>query len=198
MNMTMQRLTVLLIGLSLSGCVATYSLVPAGNTQVAQKTMLVAPSSNWNRIPKSRTQIKAEESWTKNGPILDSITFLGGVEDGGELAKYNYREERRIPVFRSNMTPPDFVSMVESNYRIRGGVSVFNMTNMEPVTFLGVAGIQMDYDYIGGDDVKRRGRTVLSVLNDKLYMIALDGTQLHYFAAALPEFEAMVAEAGLL
>ncbi|MFK7888172.1 MAG: hypothetical protein AB8G16_15030 [Gammaproteobacteria bacterium] len=198
MNTILQRLFLISLTLTFGGCVASYTLVPAGKTQVAKKTMMVSPGSNWNRTPRSRTQIKAEESWTKNGPILDSITFVGGIEDGAELAKYNFREERRIPVFRSNMTPPDFVSMVESNYRIRGGVSVFTMTNMEPVMFLGVAGIQMDYDFIGGDDVKRKGRTVLSVFNDKLYMMSLDGTALHYFAAALPEFEAMVAEAGLL
>jgi hypothetical protein len=158
--------------------------------------MNVRPNSSWNRIPKNRSQIKAEESWTKNGPLLDSITFLGGVEDGAELAKYTRTEERRIPVFRSNMTPPDFVSMVESNYRIRGGVSVFNMTNMQPVEFLGTTGIQMDYDYIGADDVKRKGRAVMSVLDDKLYMMSLDGTALHYFDTALPEFESMVAQAG--
>lgn len=191
------RIAIIAAAVALSGCVATYSMVEPGSTPVAKNSLVVQPSSAWNKIPGNRSQINGEESWTRNGPILDAISFVAGVPDGGELAKYNAREERRIPVFRTDMTPPDFVSMVEANYRIRGGVTVFTMTDMQPVTFLGANGIQMDYDYIGGDDLKRKGRTVLAVVNDKLYMMTLDGATLHYFDASLPEFESMVAQARL-
>ena len=191
------RFAPVVLAFALTGCIPTYTLVPSGPVAVANKTMNVAPSNAWNRIPRGPSQLKFEEAWTRNGPVLDAITFMGGIADGEELAKYNRNEERRIPVFKTNMVPPDFVSMIESNYRIRAGVTVFEMTRLTPTDFLGTTGLQMDYDYVGADDVKRKGRTVLAVVEDKLYMMSLDGTALHYYDAALPEFESMTRQAAL-
>jgi hypothetical protein len=95
------------------------------------------------------------------------------------------------------MTPQDLVSMIESHYRIKAGVTVFETLGVKPVTFLGQPGMQFDYRYVSGDEVKRRGRSVLAVIESKLYLMSLDGAAVHYFDAALPEFEQMVATAGI-
>ena len=85
--------------------------------------------------------------------------------------------------------------MIESYYRIRAGTSVFTTTAVEPTTFLGHSALRMDYDYVAGDDVERRGRAVIAVVDERLYMMVLDGTALHYFDASAAEFDAMVASA---
>ena len=66
---------------------------------------------------------------------------------------------------------------------------------MKPGTFLGTTGIQFNYNYVGADEVKRRGCSVLAVVNSKLYLMSLDGAALHYFDAALPAFEALAGSA---
>ncbi len=187
-----------LFALITTGCIPTYKLVSPNTQVVGGKNFSVDTSRAWNKLPKSRLDIKQEENWTLNGPNLDIVTFIGGVESGNAIAKQRKKNDRQIPVFKSNMSPPELVSMMDSFYRVRVGATVFNTTNIEPGTFLGKSAIQLDYNYIGGDDVKRRGRSMLAVIDDRLYLMTLDGTDLHYFDAALPEFTAMVRSATLL
>jgi len=97
----------------------------------------------------------------------------------------------------ATMTPQDLTSMVESAYRIRGGVKIFETTAVKPVTFLGQQGVQFDYTFVNEDSIKRRGRSVMVVAGGKLYVMSLNATALHYFDAALPDFDAMAASASI-
>jgi hypothetical protein len=47
------------------------------------------------------------------------------------------------------------------------------------------------------ENVKRRGRAVSTVVDGKLYLMLLEGTASHYFDAALPEFQSLVASATI-
>jgi hypothetical protein len=184
-----------LVGAMLGGCAVGYTLVSPAQVVVAKGTMKVKPSISWNKAPKSYYAIPQEENWTQNGPLLDSITFVGGVKDGESLAKQKPKDDRKVPVFRPGMSPQDLVSMVESLYRIKAGATVFETTGVKPATFLGAQGVQFDYAYVGTDEVKRRGRAVFAVIDGQLFLAALDGAAVHYFDAALPEFEGIVASA---
>ncbi len=193
------RILVLLLAAAhlLAGCVAGYTLVPPGRVSVSRGAMLVEPSIAWNKSPRTPFDIATEESWTQNGPLLDSITFIGAVRDGDAIAKQRPKDDRKVPVFRAGMTPQDLVSMIETYYRIKAGVTVFEATGVKPASFLGTTGIQFDYTYVGMDEVKRSGRVLLAIVGDKLYLMSLDGAALHYFESALPEFQALVASAAL-
>ncbi|HVY79504.1 MAG TPA: hypothetical protein VG994_00860 [Steroidobacteraceae bacterium] len=185
----------LIASLALGGCVTGYTLVSPAPVAVAQGSMKVKPSVAWNRAPKGVFDIPRQENWTQNGPLLDGITFIGALESGQAITKQKPKDDRKVPVFRADMTPQDLVSMIESYYRIRAGATIFESTGVKPTTFLGKPGMQFDYTYVLTDEVKRRGRSVLAVVNGKLYLMALDGAALHYFDAALPEFEALAASA---
>ena len=187
-----------LFALVTSGCIPTYKLVSPTTQAVAGKNFSVSTGLSWNKLPKSSLDIKQEENWTINGPNLDAVTFIGGVESGKAIAKQRKKNDSQIPVFKSNMSPPELVAMLESFYRVRAGARIFKTTNIEPGIFLGQSAMQVDYDYIGGDDVKRRGRSVLAVVDDHLYLMSLDGARLHYFDAILPEFNSMVRSAKVL
>jgi hypothetical protein len=194
----MYRLVALVaVGFLLGGCVSGYTLVKADRVSVAGGTMKVHPSIAWNKMPRTAFDVPREEAWTQNGVLLDSITFIGAVSDGEAIAKQRKKDDRKVPVFRSNMTPQDLVSMVESYYRIKGQITVFETTEVKPVTFLGRPGVEFNFNYVGGDDVKRRGRSFLAIVDGKLYLMALDATALHYFDAALPEFVTIAASAGI-
>jgi len=129
--------------------------------------------------------------------LLDAVTFVGALREGEAIAKQRPKDDRKVPTFRADMTPQDLVSMIESYYRIKAGVTVFETIGVKPATFLGRPGMQFDYRYIGGDEVKRRGRAMLAVIDSKLYLMSLDGAAVHYFDAALPDFEQMAATAGI-
>jgi hypothetical protein len=194
----MRRMIVLVvISLALAGCVGGYQLVSPAPVSVAKSSMNVRPSIAWNKAPGTPFDIAQEENWTQNGPLLDSITFIGALPSGQAIAKQRKKDDRKVPVFRADMTPQDLVSMIESYYRIKLGATIFESTSVKPATFVGHPGVQFDYNYIGGDEVKRRGRSMIAIVDGKLYLMSLDGAAVHYFDASLREFETIVASASV-
>jgi hypothetical protein len=199
MEFRMNRLLTVLLAstLLLQGCVAGYTLVKPEPVKVAGGAMQVTPAIAWNKVPKGPFDIAGEENWTQNGPILDSIGFIGGLSDGQAIAKQRPKDDRKVPVFRATMTPQDLVSMVESYYRIKAGATVFETVSVKPAAFLGTTGIRFNYSYVGADEVKRRGCSILAIVDKKLYLMSLDGAALHYFDAALPAFDALTTSATI-
>ena len=183
--------------LAVTACAPTFTLVAAGPVSVARNTIKVTSGTSWNRAPKSPYDVAWEENWTENGMLLDAIGFIGGLPDGQAITKQRPKADRQVPVFHATMTPQDLVSMVESFYRIKVGATSFETRSVEPAIFIGKPGLRFDYAYVGADDVKRQGRALIAISNAKLYMMSLDGTALHYFGAALPDFDAMAASARI-
>lgn len=184
----------------LSGCAGGafgYSLVQPGPRAVAGNRMTVSPPQAWNRVPRGLYDLREEENWTLNGPILDSVSFIGGLKDGKAIVRQRRKDDRQVPVFRANMAPPEIVAMIESLYRIRGGAVEFGTTGLKPATFLGRQGFQLDYDYLDGNEIKRRGRSYGAIIDGQLYLMLLDATRSHYFDAALGGFETMARGAAL-
>jgi hypothetical protein len=86
--------------------------------------------------------------------------------------------------------------MIESSYRV-AGVAVFNVDLVDTTPFLGGTGIRMRYHYSPGEGIGKKGSCVLRVVDQKLYLMKLEGVTSHYFDRALPEFDQMVASATL-
>jgi hypothetical protein len=191
--------------ISLSGCASMggggfgyggYTLVRPKEVRVGDNSLAVRAPREWNKV-SSRifTDIRDVEDWTQNGPYLDGISFVTGLKDGKALVYQRSRDDRQVPKFRSNMTPPEIAAMIESLFRVRGGAVEFTTTSFAPRPFLGANGFQYDYEHLDSDEVRRRGRAVGAVVDGKLYLILFDAARSHYYSALLPDFEAIVASA---
>ena len=88
------RVLVLAAPLVLWGCVPTYTLVSPGANDVAKKTMTVQPATAWNRIPPTPGQISQQEGWTKNGPLLDTVAFVGALPEGKSLSVQKQKDDQ--------------------------------------------------------------------------------------------------------
>jgi hypothetical protein len=192
--------------ISLSACASSggggafgysgYSLVRVKEVRVGNDTMAVTPPREWNKIAGSLfVDIHAVEDWTQNGIYLDGISFVTGLKDGKALVYQRSRDDRQVPKFRSNMTPPEIAAIIESLFRVRGGAVEFKTVSLAPRSFLGVNGFQYDYEHLDGDEVQRKGRAVAAVIDGRLYMILFDAARSHYYNALLPDFEAIVSSA---
>jgi hypothetical protein len=168
-----------------------YSLVQPGPEDVARGSMVVTPALRWNKAPRGSYDIQREENWTLNGPLLDNLTFIGGLEHNKRIVV----QRRKVPNFRADMSPPEIAAMIESFYRIRAGSTRFEMTGLQPRSFLGRPGFQFDYEHLGGDEVERRGRAVGAIIDNRFYLALFDAAKMHYFDAGLPEFERIVESA---
>ena len=174
-----------------------YRLIEPQPESVARGSMTVVPTLRWNKAPRGPHDIDREENWTLNGPLLDGLTFIGGLENDKRIVQQRRKADRKVPNFRSEMTPQDIASMIESFYRIRAGSSRFEMTGLQPRNFLGQPGFQFDYEHLGGDEVERRGRAVGAIINGRFYLALFDAARMHYFGAGLPEYERIVQSARL-
>jgi hypothetical protein len=174
-----------------------YSLVTPGPEGVARGSMIVTPTIRWNKAPRGPNDVYREENWTLNGPLLDGITFIGGLEHDKRIVQQRRKADRKVPNFRADMNPTEIASMIEVFYRIRAGSTRFDMTGLQPRRFLGHPGFQFDYAHLGGDEVERRGRAVGAIINNRFYLALFDAARLHYFDAGLPEFERIVESARL-
>lgn len=170
-----------------------YSLVRANQARsVGDGSMVVTPPREWNRKSTAWVidDVRQVEDWTLNGNTLDSMSFVSGLKGGRYIIRQNRRDAQQVPKFRSDMTAPEIAAMLESFYRVRAGTLEFTTTGLSPRTFMGYPGFQFDFDHLDSDEVWRRGRAVGAVIDTRLYLILLDGALSHYFAAALPDFEA--------
>jgi hypothetical protein len=204
-----KRSTILLLGtaLSLSACASTggdyggfsdYSAVRVQRVRVGDGSLYVSAPRPWNRHrPILFEDIRDVEDWTLNGPLLDGMSFVTGLRDGKSLIRQRRTASQQVPIFRSNMTPPEVAAMIESLYRVRGGAIDFRTVSLQPRPFLGANGFQLDYEHLDNDELWRRGRAVGAVINGELYLILLDAAKSHYYDATLPDFEAVVASAQL-
>jgi hypothetical protein len=185
-----------LAAIALGACAARYALVPAGEPSLVGGSLIVQPGSAWNVVPMWRDQPEWEETWTRNGALLETLTFVSGMAEGNALRKQRRKDDRQIPPFRADMTPQDLVSMIEASYRTRG-VTVFDIESVDTVDFLGGKGVKARYTFAPNDGISKKGVCVLRVIDKKLYLMTLDGVSSHYFDAALTDFEHMVASAKL-
>ena len=173
-----------------------YSLVRVKEVRVGDNSLAVTPPREWNRISAHVfTDIRDVEDWTQNGPYLDGISFVTGLKDGKALVYQRSRDDRQVPKFRANMTPPEIAAIIESLFRVRGGAVEFTTTALAPRPFLGTNGFQYDYEHLDSDEVRRKGRAVAAVIDGKLYLILFDAARSHYYNALLPDFEAIVNSA---
>lgn len=175
-----------------------YSFVRVARVNVGDDTMSVVAPRPWNRHrPIFFEDIRQVEDWTLNGPLLDGMSFVSGLKDNKSLIRQRRTDNQQVPLFRSNMTPPEIAAMIESLYRVRAGTVDFKTLSLQPRPFLGTNGFQLDYEHLDSDELWRRGRVVGTVINGRLYLILLDAAKSHYWDVTLPDFEAVVASAQL-
>jgi hypothetical protein len=176
--------------------ISDYAMVAVHRVSVGNGSLSVAAPRPWNRHrPTLFEDIREVEDWTLNGPLLDGISFVTGLKNGKSLVRQSRRDDRQVPKYRSNMTAPEIVAMLESLFRVRGGTIDFKSLGLAPRSFLGAPGFQYDFEHLDGDEVWRRGRAVGATIDGRLYLFLYDAARSHYYAAALPDFEAIASSA---
>jgi hypothetical protein len=177
---------------------SSYALVRVHRVGVGDHSLIVTPPRPYNRHRSILWQdVRDVEDWTLNGPYLDGISFVTGLKSGRYLVRQSKRADQQVPKFRSDMTPPEIVAMLESLYRVRGGAVEFRTLSLQPRPFLGANGFQLDYEHLDSDELWRKGRAVGAVINGELYLVLFDAARSHYYGTILPDFESIVASAQL-
>ncbi len=174
---------------------AGWKLVPHGTAvKVAKGTLSITPGDDWNRW--TGHPIDKGESWTLDGMSLNELYFVSGLAPGETLFKDAAKKDAPLPALRAAMQLTDIPDFVESSIRVRLDTSVFQVTNVQPVTLGGHAAVKFTYEYaVAASTLKRKGIAAGTLVNNQLYLINFIAPALFYFDRDAPKVEAIMASA---
>jgi hypothetical protein len=187
------RLAAVLFTLLCAAC-TQYSLVGPGRTTV--EGMTLEPGIAWNRATGLTTG-PGTETWTMDGPLLDSLIILAAVPDGKPLALLRGASTDKLAPFRKTMTANEVMDLFEASFSAESKTTVLESRNLRPVSFGGTEGFRFEASYTGANEVESEMAIAGAISGGKLYLLVYRGARLHYFPKYLPDFERIVASARL-
>ncbi|MCH8917819.1 MAG: hypothetical protein IIC52_07165 [Proteobacteria bacterium] len=177
--------------LLLTGCVG-YTLVKGGQKLELGQGLSVKPPRDWNR----RTDGK-HEVWTLDGPRLQYILFVKGIEDGGRI--FSAKASRRgasgkdtLPKFRKGMNLLEVGELFVASLARRGAQKIIT-AGFAPAEFGGKDGFRFTFTYRTTAGLNMRGIAAGALLGDKLFMVIYNGTEEFFFDRSKGDFEKILA-----
>ena len=171
----------LLAGL-ITACVQ-YSLVKAEKVAIGDLYTVDAQIA-WNKKTEGKTEI-----WTVDGPLLQELRFIKGIEDGDAL--FRSRAGQKLPPFKSKMTAIEIKELFETSLA-QIGVARLKTLNLRPGRFGKVPGFRFEFIYVLRNGLEKQGFALGAVIDEKLHMIIYSGTRLHYYPKLKDEVERLV------
>lgn len=183
----------------LSGCAATgYTLVTPGIAAVGP--LAVNASAGYNMAPATFVpgQRKGAQTWTKDGMLLDRLTFIPAVADGEALLQ-SQRKDAALPVFRKDMLPNEIEELVESTIvkQYGEGNAAVTTSNLRPHRFGEQRGIMFDVAATVSESPEYKGVVGAFVANEQLYVMWYFAAEPFYYGKHLPAAEAIIKSARL-
>ena len=171
----------LLAGL-ITACVQ-YSLVKAEKVAIGDLYTVDAQIA-WNKKTEGKTEI-----WTVDGPLLQELRFIKGIEDGDAL--FRSRAGQKLPPFKSKMTAIEIKELFETSLA-QIGVARLKTLNLRPGRFGKVPGFRFEFTYVLKNGLEKQGFALGAVIAESLHMIIYSGTRLHYYPKHKDDVEALV------
>ncbi len=180
---THSRVTGCVVLLALSACVSTqYAAIPQGETAV-RNLQLTTADTLWNRAPQTMTPHlhPGSEMWTRDGPQLDRVLLLSGIDHGQALFK-SASKSLVYPAFNSRMLPNEIVELNEASFAKQLGAEVLiTSSNLRPMQLGGQRALMFDLTVSSGDQPTMLGRVAAFVHDGRLFEIVYLAAELHYF-----------------
>lgn len=166
-------------------------IAPGPAIGIAKSRFSATPDNEWNRL--SARESKQAETWTLDGPQLNSVTFYGGVAAGEPLLRETDKK-KPLPRVARGMLITDIPTLLESSYRAQGRVARFTVDAVEPADVGGHKGVRFTYNYIRtADDVERKGEAIGAMVGDALYLTTYEAPAIYFFDRDLQKFRQLAA-----
>ncbi len=160
-----------ILALLVTAC-AEYSLVKPVKVLIGGAYSVDAQIA-WNKKTEGKTEI-----WTVDGPLLQELRFIKGIEDGDAL--FRAGAGKKLPPFKSKMTAIEIKELFEASL-VHFGVARLKTLNLRPMSFGKVAGFRFQFTYVLNTGLEKQGFALGAVIAEKLHMIIYTGTRLHYY-----------------
>lgn len=179
----MKRFFAVLAMLAVLGGCAAYSLVDA-KRQTIDGTYSVQPDIQWSKFASGKVEI-----WTVDGPDLEMIRFVRGLEDGDRM--FTAPDDMKLPAYNPAMKASEVMEFVIDSLA-RAGAGNVEGTALRPTQFGAASGFRFDLSFTSSDGLWFDGMAVGATIDDKLHLIIYTGTRQHYFPKYRDEVERMI------
>ena len=156
----------------LTGCGGTYSLVEPQTTSIDDH-YTVHPQIIWSSLRKGKV-----ETWTVDGPSLQTLHFVKGLEHGDQLVGGSSNNNH--PEFKHDMTVLEIQEFVVDNFSRRGYAQV-KEKSLRPQKFGEVEGFWFDMTYVDPNGLDGQATVAGAVVKKQLHLIIYSGIA-HYFS----------------
>lgn len=186
-----------------TGC-ASYSLIGQERRAVGE-LYSVDPQIAWSMTKEEQIEI-----WTVDGPVLEAVRFINGLQDGDPLFPTSGDKEK-VPHFRAHMTPTEIAEFLVASIKTSAqGLQTGNVvksaahasqvraaninaasiqvTDLRPARFGTLQGFRFDLNFLSREGLKRQGMVVGALHAKKLYLIVYTGAKQYYY----PKYKAVV------
>ena len=165
--------------LFITACAARYTLVEPQRRAIGD-LYTVEPQRPWNRSLEGKVEV-----WTVDGPLLEAVRFINGLEAGETLLEQGGKDPK-MPRFRAHMTASEvqefFVGSVKS---IAGGTDTamiaLEATNLRPARFGKLSGFRFEISFLSKEGLERAGLVLGAINEEKLYLIVYTAAREYYF-----------------
>ncbi|MFQ5684385.1 MAG: hypothetical protein ACE5HC_14085 [Candidatus Binatia bacterium] len=163
--------TAFALALILTGCVA-YSLVEPRRTSIGD-LYTVDPQIAWSSTSQGKVEV-----WTVDGPTLQAIRFVKGLETDEVL--FEAKDEEKRPKFRKHMTPSEIMEFVVDSLTVVGAQKL-QATNLRPEKFGSVQGFRFEMRFASKEGLEEQGFVIGAVVEERLHLIMYMGIREHYY-----------------
>ncbi|MEP7221449.1 MAG: hypothetical protein ABI673_02150 [Novosphingobium sp.] len=186
-----------LVALPATQAAAGWKLIAAKESvQVAKSKMAVTPNEAWNR--GTHRASKKGETWTLDGPSISEVYFAAALLPGETFYKDTDKKNHPLPMMGKNLQLTDIPEFYESSQRIAYSTSVYEVTGIEPMKFLGQDGVKFSYTFaLQGNPLQYKGLARATLIKGQLYLISYDAPALSFFDRDRAKAEAIMDSARL-
>jgi len=177
-----------ILALLVTACVQ-YSLVKPARVLIGDVYYVDAQIA-WNKKTEGKAEI-----WTVDGPLLQELRFIKGIEDGDAL--FEGRVGNKLPPFKSKMTAIEIKELFEASLA-QIGLAQLKTLNLRPNDFGKASGFRFEFTYVLKNGLEKQGFALGAVIDEKLHMIIYSGTRLHYYPKHKDEVERLVRSIRML
>jgi hypothetical protein len=142
----------------------------------------VDPQTRWSAATEGKWEI-----WTVDGPGLEAVRFLKGLDDGEPLFRGRADAQKRMK-FSKTMSPSELAELLVDGLTAAGAQRI-TVTNLGPQRFGSADGFRCELAFASRTGLEQRGLAVGAIVAGRLHLVLYTGARLHYYEAHLPEAE---------
>ena len=153
---------------------------PGDQVIIGKTTMVVVPTSGWNR--SNTGYVVGSDVWTIDGTGLNELYFAADISNGKPLLYEFNKKDNPLPKFAETMQLTDLPDLLERTWRVGRKAVVYKTVAVEPARLGGHDAVRIRYEYVlDGNHLTYKGVATAAIVSGKLQLAVFEAPALYYY-----------------